>query len=170
MKNTLLGVSMFALLLSLLAAWEVLTGNGNPSLMLWVSWGLALVVGILSAVYAVCLGRSVWSVGLALVTLFIIGSGGVALADLMAHPDGFFPTAFEAGAVPITMTFAEVLPPLIALLSALLLRPGRQKAGVSTAFAARHCDEVSRHRDHCHCRWDNRVRRRCSIPAWSRAL
>lgn len=135
MKNMLLGVSTLALLLSLLAAWAVLTGNGNPSLLLWVSWGLALVVGIMSAVHAVRLGRPVWSVVLTLVTLFIVGSGGVALADLIAHPDGFFPTVFEAGAVPITMTFAEVLPPFIGLLSALLLRPGRQKAGASTAFA-----------------------------------
>lgn len=134
MKNILLVVSVIALLISLLAVWSILTNSGNPSLFLWTSWALAFVVGIMSAIYAGRLGRPSWSVALALVTLFVVGSGGAAFVEILVYPDGFFPSDFEAGAVPITVTFAEVLLPLFGLLAALLLRAGRRKLGASVAF------------------------------------
>jgi hypothetical protein len=134
MKDMLKVVSTIALLSSLLAVWTVLTGNGQPTLLLWVSWVLALAVGIMSAVHASRLRRPGWSATFALVTVFIGASASAALAEILAHPDGFFPSPAEANLVPVIMTFAEVLPPFVALLSAFLLRPGRRKTVASVDF------------------------------------
>jgi hypothetical protein len=90
----------------------------------------------MSVIHASLIGRPGWSVVFALVTLFIVGSAGATFVDLQAHPDGFFPSPFEAGAVPITFTFAEVLPPCVALLAGWLLRPRSQMRRASGSFAS----------------------------------
>lgn len=135
MKDWLKVVSAIALLFSLLAIWATLTVSSDPTVLLWASWVLALVAGSMSAVHASRLRRTGWSAALTLVTLFVVGGAGVALADLLAHPDGFFPSPVEANVVPLIVVFAEVLPPFVALLSALLLHPGRQKPAASVDFA-----------------------------------
>lgn len=104
MKARLQFVSTIALLFDLCTIWCAFTDRPGESIsLIWASWVLALAVGVMSVVHASRLRRPGWAAVSALVTLCVVGGGCAALADILAHPDGFFPSAVEGIAVPLIL-------------------------------------------------------------------